>query len=70
MNKNEGDRKGLPVHHRIVAAERYLADPNFLRGTQPPVNPNREIEQMLRSVTPRGIVTPETNRSLGTSRRV
>ncbi|KKP80724.1 MAG: hypothetical protein UR81_C0018G0014 [Candidatus Levybacteria bacterium GW2011_GWB1_35_5] len=70
MNKNEGDRKGLPVHHRIVATERYLANPNILRGNQSPVNPNREIEQMLCSVRPRRIVTPEANRSLGRSRRV
>ena len=68
-NAETGAGRSIP-HPRIVANERYLANPNILRGTQPSVNPNREIEQMLRSVTPRGIVTPEVNRFLGRSRRV
>ncbi len=55
---------------RIIAAEKYFSAPNILRGTQPPVNPYREIEQMLCSVTPRRIVTPEANRFLGRPRRV
>ena len=45
--------KKIALHPRIIANEAYLANPNIVRGNQPPVNPNREIEQMLRSVTPR-----------------
>lgn len=71
MSSNAEVRPGRRApDHRIVAAERYFNAPNILRGSQPPVDPNREIEQMLCSVRPRGIVTPEANRSLGRSRRV
>lgn len=54
MKSNAETRAGRSIPHpRIVANERYLADPNILRGDQPWVNPNREIEQLVRST--RGI---------------
>ena len=45
-NAETGAGKSIP-HPRIVANERYLANPNILRGTQPPVNPYREMEHFF-----------------------
>lgn len=55
MKLNAETRGGrLPVHHKIVANEAFIANPS---GKRPEPNPRREIDHMLRSARFQGSVT-------------